>query len=103
MIQLPSENHETAVGQCLFCRRFPKTGTTEHHLIPRTCHKNKWFQKRFNRAEMARTISICRQCHSAIHEFVPREKDLGRHYNTPESLLAHDKIGRFVRWVSKRA
>ena len=25
---------------------------TFHHLIPRTCHSNKWFKKNFTRAEM---------------------------------------------------
>ena len=51
---------------------------------------------------MQRTISVCHDCHSAIHRFVPREKDLGRHHNTIETLLAHDQIGRFVEWVKDR-
>ena len=87
---------------CFFCGRHLKQGTTQHHLIPRTLHSNKWFQRRFTRAEMARTIPLCHDCHGAVHRFVPKEKDLGRHFNTPELLLAHEKIGSFVRWVRRQ-
>lgn len=87
---------------CRLCGRFTKSGTTEHHLIPRTCHKNKWFKKNFSREQMAETISVCRECHKEIHRTVPREKELGRHYNTVESLLAHEAIGKFVAWVSEQ-
>jgi hypothetical protein len=48
-------------------------------------------------------INVCRECHRAIHEFIPSEKDLGRNYNTKELLLAHPKIANHVRWISKRA
>lgn len=51
---------------------------------------------------MRETIPVCHDCHRAIHRFVPREKELGRHYNTVESLLGHEKIGRFVAWVRKQ-
>ena len=51
---------------------------------------------------MAETISVCRECHKEIHRTVPREKELGRHYNTVESLLAHEAIGKFVAWVSEQ-
>jgi len=51
---------------------------------------------------MQETISVCRDCHSAIHKFVPREKELGRYHNSIEKLLAHPEIGKFVDWVSKR-
>ncbi|MEM9645491.1 MAG: hypothetical protein AAF989_10890, partial [Planctomycetota bacterium] len=89
-------------GECLFCHRITRKGTTKHHLIPRRCHHNKWFKKRFKRLEMQQTIPLCRDCHAAVHRFVPREKDLGRYYRTTESLLAHDDIRRFVAWVKNR-
>ena len=88
--------------RCELCLRVPKKGTTEHHLIPRCCHSNKWFKKRFSREQMFTTVSLCRECHSAIHRFVPREKDLGRHYNTLEKLMEHESINTFVHWVRKR-
>lgn len=83
-------------------RSSDERGTTEHHLIPRTCHKNKWFKKNFSRQQMSETVSLCRECHQGVHRFVPSEKELGRHYNTIEKLLAHEAIGRFVQWVRKQ-
>ncbi|OYP36866.1 hypothetical protein CGZ80_07025 [Rhodopirellula sp. MGV] len=71
-------------------------------MIPRTCHRNKWFKKRYTRERMRQTVSLCHECHNCIHRFVPREKELGRHFNTLESLLAHEQIGRFVEWVKNQ-
>lgn len=87
---------------CEFCGRRLKRGTTAHHLIPRTLHSNKWFRKRFTRSQMARTVQLCRECHGAVHRFVPKEKDLGRYYNTPEALLEHEQIRAFVQWVRRQ-
>lgn len=89
-------------GRCVLCQRYTKRGTTEHHLIPRTCHSNKWFKKQFSRDQMHETISVCRECHGAIHRFVPKEKTLGRDYNTVEKLLAHEQIATFVAWARKQ-
>ena len=87
---------------CRLCGRVTKRGTTEHHLIPRTCHSNKWFKKNHTREQMQQTISVCRECHNAIHRFVPKEKTLGREFNTVELLLAHPEIASFVSWVRKQ-
>ena len=86
---------------CELCGRVTVDGN-RHHLIPRTCHGNKWFKKRFTREQMAVTVDLCRDCHKAIHKFVPSEKELGREYNTLEKLLAHADIAKFVAWVRKR-
>lgn len=102
MMQTFADAQQKTAGCCELCGRHPKKGTTEHHLIPRVCHRNKWFQKRYTREQMAVTIALCRDCHSAIHRFVPREKDLGRYFNTREDLLSHAQIGAFVAWVRKR-
>lgn len=90
------------VGQCAFCMRILKSGTTEHHLIPRRCHTNRWFQKRFSRLQMRETVASCADCHRAIHRFVPCEKDLGRSFNTIPLLLAHPGFARFVAWVCRQ-
>ena len=87
---------------CRRCNRVTKKGTTEHHLIPRTCHKNKWFKKNFSRELMRETIPLCRDCHREIHDLVPCEKELGRDFNTVEKLLGHEQIGKFVAWVRKQ-
>ena len=73
-----------------------------HHFIPRTLHSNKWFKKRFTREEMRAGIDVCHDCHSAIHDLVPDEKELGRHYNTLQKLLAHPEIAKYVAWRKKR-
>jgi len=87
---------------CELCGRTLKTGTTEHHLIPRTCHSNRWFKQRFSRETMAITVGFCRDCHREVHRIIPREKELGRDYNTIELLLQHPKIARFVQWAKKQ-
>ncbi len=74
-----------------------------HHLIPRTLHSNKWFKKRYTREQMREGIEVCKSCHKATHDLVPDEKELGRHHNTLEKLLAHPEIGKFVQWKRARA
>ena len=73
-----------------------------HHFIPRTLHSNKWFKKRFTREDMQRGIEVCKSCHGAIHDLIPDEKELGRHYNTLELLRQHSAVIRFVAWVRKQ-
>ncbi len=87
---------------CELCGRVTRRGTTEHHLIPRTCHSNKWFKKRYSREQMNETVSLCLDCHGSIHKFIPSEKELGRYYNTLEALREHEQLGRFVEWVRRR-
>jgi len=69
-----------------------------HHLIPRTVHSNKWFKKRYTRAQMAEGIDVCWECHKTIHRLIPSEKVLGRSYNTVELLLGHEEVAKYVLW-----
>ena len=89
-------------NRCDLCGRRTRRGTTEHHLIPRTCHSNKWFKKRYTRAQMQVTIEVCRDCHHAIHDLVPDEKQLARHYNTLDALQTHPKISKYLAWIKKQ-
>jgi hypothetical protein len=73
-----------------------------HHLIPRTVHRNKWFRKRYTRAECQQGLRICLECHRTIHQFIPSEKELGRNYNTREKLVAHQGIARYLKWKRRR-
>lgn len=74
---------------------------TFHHLIPRSCHGNKWFRKRFARQDMReRGIAICRRCHSFIHKKFS-EKELGRELNTLDKLLADETVQTFVAWARR--
>ena len=88
--------------RCCLCKRVTRWGTTEHHLIPRSCHSNKWFKKRYTRERLQATINVCRDCHRAIHELIPDEKQLGRWYHTVEALLRHPEISKFLAWVKRQ-
>lgn len=79
-----------------------REGTTAHHLIPRRCHRVKWFRLRFGKDELQRTVPLCRDCHRAVHRFIPDGKQLGREYSSLERLRAHPEIARFVTWVRKQ-
>jgi hypothetical protein len=73
-----------------------------HHFIPRTLHSNKWFKKRYTREQMREGVYLCKSCHSAIHDLIPDEKELGRHYGTMEKLLAHPQVANYVKWKRER-
>lgn len=74
---------------------------TFHHLIPRSCHGNKWFKKQYETQEMRkRGIDICRKCHSFIHKKFS-EKELGRVLNTLELLQDNETINTYVSWAKK--
>ncbi len=75
---------------------------TQHHLIPRTRHRNKKIRKEFSRVEMLTHILwVCRPCHNHIHT-VLSEKELASRYNNRAALLQHPDILRFVEWLAKR-
>lgn len=88
--------------RCELCEREMKADTTRHHLIPRACHRRSWFQKRFTKTELQTTVELCRDCHHAIHQLLPNEQELGRHYHTLALLRAHPAIGKFLNWVRKQ-
>lgn len=74
---------------------------TFHHLIPKSCHSNKWFKKNFDRTEIQENgISICRRCHSFIHKKFS-EKTLGRELNSLDKLLANQTIHEYIQWAKK--
>ena len=75
---------------------------TFHHLIPKTCHKNKWFKKQFTKEDMQnRGIDTCRKCHSFIHKKFT-EKELGKNLNTLEKLINNDCIDKYIKWAKKQ-
>ena len=75
---------------------------TFHHLIPKTCHSNKWFKKNFEKSDMQeRGIYTCRRCHSFIHKQFS-EKVLGRELNTLEKIKAHEIIINYLKWAKKQ-
>lgn len=59
-------------------------------------------RKNFSREQMNETIPLCRECHNACHKFVPREKELGRHFHSLELLKSHPQIAKFAQWASRQ-
>lgn len=85
--------------QCQLCSS--KNLLTFHHLIPKTCHGNKWFRKNFTVDEMrTKGIIVCRKCHSFIHKQFT-EKQLGRQFNTLELIIADPAVANYVKWAQK--
>lgn len=94
------KDHDKFIGNCELCNRVKSRSF--HHLIPRTCHRNKWFKKRYTKMEMAtRGLMLCSRCHRYVHE-CHSEKELGKNYNTKELLMADEKIFKFIKWVVKK-
>ena len=93
--------NKTKEGYCELCDRFAIT-LSEHHLIPRTTHKNKRVRRMFSRDEMrSRKTDFCQPCHKAVHTFFT-EKELALEYNTVESLKAHPALQKHIIWVRKQ-
>ena len=74
-----------------------------HHLIPRTLHSNKFFEKNFDKMYMrTHGIYVCKYiCHKEIHSYIT-EKEMGLNYNTLEKLIAHPDVAKFIDWRRKR-
>ena len=88
-----------ADGACALCER--EGPLTFHHLIPKTLHRKPRYRRRFARQELQAGVQLCRDCHDAVHRFVP-EKTLGERYRTLEALRRHPDVARFVAWVRRR-
>ncbi|WBA10029.1 hypothetical protein [Salinivibrio kushneri] len=85
---------------CALCQH-PRP-LTFHHLIPKTCHNNKWFTKRFSRPYMREHgIWVCRPCHAFIHRQFS-EKHLGRTLHSLDLLLAEPVIQDYIHWARKQ-
>lgn len=84
---------------CKLCDRLREL--TFHHFIPRFCHTNKWFKKRYTRDQMQDGIDLCKDCHKFVHDQFT-EKELGRDLNNRQKMLEHKSIQKFVQWVRKK-
>ena len=88
------------IGNCELCNRVKPL--TFHHLIPRTCHRNKWFKKNFSTEQMKKSgVMLCDDCHNYIHQAYP-EKEMGRRLHTVEALKSDEMIAKFAQWVRKK-
>ena len=87
---------------CDLCGRLLKDDTTRHHLVPRAVHRKKRFQRRFSKDERLTTVELCRDCHRAVHDLVPDEKEIAERYYTLELLREHPAIAKFLTWIRKQ-
>ena len=89
------------ITNCELCERLNECN--EHHLIPKTNHKNKWFKKNFTKEEMNETIYVCvSDCHKNIHKLIEDEKILGKYYNSKEKLMENENIKNYIEWIKKK-
>ncbi len=87
-------------NKCELCKR--EVPTTSHHLIPRQVHSKNWCKRMFSKLEMKnRRANLCGDCHPMVHQYFTHA-ELGRTYNTIETLLSNEKVNKFVTWVSKQ-
>lgn len=84
---------------CALCERAHPL--TFHHLIPRTVHRKRWARTRFSPEALQEGIWVCRDCHDAIHRFIPH-RALAEEHRSLETLKTHPELARFVAWVSRQ-
>lgn len=85
---------------CQFCNS--DQNLTRHHLYPRETHKTQWFiQKKLNVTEQFKTIKLCEDCHTALHDMFSNAA-LGRRVNSLEKLLNHDSVKTYLFWKKHR-
>lgn len=73
---------------CPICKRELGTVVNEHHFIPKSLGGKE-------------TTTIHIICHSKIHRTFT-ERELFNYYNTPERVLEHEEMKKFVKWVVKK-
>jgi 5-methylcytosine-specific restriction endonuclease McrA len=92
MAQVVAEHHAAHGGDGLICplcqRPIPDAQKDAHHLVPKSQGGRH-------------TQYLHRICHRQIHALLS-EKELARHYNTVEALLALPEIASFVEWVRSK-
>ena len=45
-------------------------------------------------------IQVCDDCNTGIHHLFD-EKTLGKHYNTKDKLLGHERMQKHIKYVRK--
>ena len=74
---------------CPLCSRpIPPSEQDAHHLVPRSKGGRE-------------TTLLHRICHRQLHALFS-EQELAREYASPEALLAHPEVAKFVGWVKTK-
>lgn len=87
-------------NNCPLCNR-EDIQLVPHHLVPKTLHEENWYKKHLTPEQMNVIFWVCVDCHSAIHKFHPA-KELANDYNTPEKIMADEKIMKFAKFAAKQ-
>lgn len=78
-----------ALPVCPLCgREIPPAEQDAHHFVP----KSKGGRE---------TQLLHRICHRQVHALLS-ENELARQFNTPQALLAHPDVLKFVAWVQRK-
>lgn len=77
---------------CPLCLRVipPHVAQSQHHLVPK-----------LKGGKGSPTVLLHHICHKEIHATLS-EMELASHYNTIESLRAHPRLEKFIKWIAKR-
>ena len=85
---------------CELCGRIKPL--TFHHLIPRSLHKKRTVQARFDKTErVSRGLWICRLCHRQIHRLYSRRR-LAEELNSREALVSEPEMEKFLSWARRQ-
>lgn len=87
------------IGICELCER--NMFLTLHHLIPKKLHKQCKKKKLYNDNELLQTVSICRQCHSAIHRIFTHD-ELAYTYNSIDKYYDNEDVIKWINYASKQ-
>ena len=91
----------TDSNRCELCGR-QVDDLQQHHLIPRTRHRNRRNKKNFGRRDVRERIAwLCGPCHDTIHTTFTA-KELEYDYNTVAAIREHAAIRKFIRWLRRR-
>lgn len=86
---------------CELCER-PVNALTEHHLHPKSRHKDKRLVRMYGREHLRLAIAwLCAPCHKHIHRKIT-ERDLAYEYFDVARLRQHPEVSEFVEWLSQK-
>lgn len=80
-----SADTDGAPANCALCHRPLGKRVEMHHLVPKSLG---------GRA----VVPLHPICHRMIHKTF-RERELARHFSTPEQLRADERIATFIKWL----
>jgi hypothetical protein len=100
------EDQNTEPGaeeRCELCGRpVGQNCLTRHHLLPRAqarrMKRRKMARRELKQRDPGRTVALCRPCHGNVHASLSNG-DLGRSYDSLETLSAHPDVRKFIEWV----